>query len=467
MLDEATRAAILKLSDEGHGVRTIAKALGRSRNAVRKVIAARQERPPNMEREELAEPHREAILELYAECKGNLIRVHEELQKSGAKLSYPALTGFCRRHSLVKPPPPPAGRYHFDPGEEMQHDTSPHDVRFENGVRKVQTASLILCYSRMIYVQMFPRFRRFECKLFLTEAFRFFDSVCGRIVIDNTHVVVLSGTGKEMKVVPEMEAFAERFGIVFVAHEKGDADRKGRVERPFHYIENNFLAGRTFADLDVLNRQALAWCEKTNAAFRRHLHATPRELFVVEKPRMKPLPLWIPEANDLHHRIVSVDGYVKVHTHEYSAPWKLIGRRVEVRETRDKIEIYDGPRLAATHSIVHDARPRTITNPAHRPTREERAARPKRPEEEKLRTALPKNFHEYINGLKKRSGARATQAVRELLRMIEEYPRDAFEKAIEEAAKYGLYDLERVERMVLKNIRQDFFRLDSPAEGEK
>lgn len=467
MLDEATRAAVLKLSDEGHGARTIARLIGRSRNAVKRVLASKAERPPNLEREELAEPHREAILELYAECKGNLVRVHEKLLEEGAKLSYPALTGFCRRHSLVKPPPPPAGRYDFDPGEEMQHDTSPHDVRFSGGVRKVQTASLILCYSRMIYVQMYPRFRRFECKLFLTEAFRFFGGVCGRIVIDNTHVVALSGTGKEMKVVPEMEAFEKRFGAVFVAHEKNDADRKGRVERPFHYIENNFLAGRTFADFDDLNRQALAWCEKTNGAFRRHLHATPRELFVVEKPRMKPLPVWVPETYDLHHRIVSVDGYVKVHTHEYSAPWKLIGRRVEVRRTRDKIEIYDGPRLAATHSIIHDARPRTITDPAHRPTREERAARPKRPEEEKLRAALSEKFHGYVDGLKKRSGARATQAVRELLRMTGEYPRDAFEKAIEEAAKYGLYDLERVERMVLKNVRQDFFRLNDGTEGEQ
>ena len=43
---------------------------------------------------------------------------------------------------------------------------------------------------------------------------------------------------------PEMAAFAERFGFTFAAHEKGDANRSARVERPFDYIENNFLAGR-------------------------------------------------------------------------------------------------------------------------------------------------------------------------------------------------------------------------------
>ena len=49
--------------------------------------------------------------------------------------------------------------------------------------------------------------------------------------------------------VPEMEAFAEHFGFRFVAHERGDANRSGRVERPFHFVEHNFLAGRTFRQL--------------------------------------------------------------------------------------------------------------------------------------------------------------------------------------------------------------------------
>jgi hypothetical protein len=45
-------------------------------------------------------------------------------------------------------------------------------------------------------------------------------------------VVVLRGTGSEMMPVPEMEAFAERFGFRFAAHERGDVNRSARVERP-------------------------------------------------------------------------------------------------------------------------------------------------------------------------------------------------------------------------------------------
>jgi len=58
-------------------------------------------------------------------------------------------------------------------------------------------------------------------------------------MIDNTHVVVLSGTGQEMVPVPEMAAFAERYGFRFIAHEKGDANRSAHVERGFDHIERN------------------------------------------------------------------------------------------------------------------------------------------------------------------------------------------------------------------------------------
>ena len=65
---------------------------------------------------------------------------------------------------------------------------------------------------------------------------------------------------------------------------------------PFHFIEHNFLAGRTFADLADLNAQARAWCDKVNATYKDHLHASPRELFAAERPHLQPLPLFIPEV---------------------------------------------------------------------------------------------------------------------------------------------------------------------------
>ncbi len=457
MLDQTTRAAILRLRLEGHGTRSIAKAVGVSRNAVREVLRAGTAEVPRLERPELGDAHRAEIAALYVECKGNLVRVHEKLRDAGATLSYQALTAFCRRHGIGHEPVKPAGQYHFGPGEEMQHDTSPHDAKIAGKLRRVQTASLVLCYCRMIFIQFFASFTRFACKLFLADALRYFGGSARRCMIDNTHVVVLHGTGREMVPVPEMAAFADRYGFAFAAHEKGDANRSARVERPFDFVENNFLAGREFKDLDDLNAQALAWCDKVNATHRRHLHASPRELFAVEQPHLLPLPIWVPDVYLLHHRIVDVEGYISVNGFRYSAPWQLIGRQVEVRETKAEIHVFEGPRLVGIHKKAQDLGQGRATLPEHRPPRGQ-GGTPSAPavEERQLLEAAPE-IAGYIAALKQRAAGRGTVALRRLQRLLREYPRRPVIEAIRAAETYGLFDLERLERMVLRGIARDFF----------
>jgi transposase len=459
MLDQTTRSAILRLRETGHGTRAIARALGISRGAVKHVLARRSAEVPRAERAEKGAPHRDRILELYAACQGNLVRVHEELCVEGATLSYPALTAFCRRHGIGHAPPRPAGQYHFAPGQEMQHDTSPHDVPLGGKVRRVQTASLVLCHSRLLFFQHYPRFTRFDCKVFLTDALRYMGGACAVCMIDNTHVVVLAGTGAAMVPVPEMAAFAERFAFTFRAHEKGDANRSARVERPFAFIEGNFLAGRTFADWAALNREARRWCDKVNATPKRHLHASPRELFAAEAPQLHPMPLWVPEVYALHQRLVDVEGFVTLHTNRYSAPYRLIGRRLEVRETKDAIELFDGPRQVAAHAKVIDPLSARVWLPAHRPPRGEGAsARRCPPEEEALLRTAP-DLADYLGRLKQHAPARGIRDVRRLARMVHDYPRTPLLEALQTATQYGLYDLERVERMLLRTLARDFFRV--------
>ena len=229
MLSQSQRTTILELHHQGVKKREIARVLDISRASVRKVLRSNSAQVPRLERAEKAEAYRSQILELLSTCKGNLVRVHEELTAMGARLSYPALTAFCRRHGITQPVKEAAGQYEFSPGEELQHDTSPHVVQLAGKPRKVQTASAVLGYSHMLFFQMYPTFQRFDCKVFLTDALRYFGGSPKRMMIDNTHVVVLRGTGREMVPVPEMAAFAERFGFEFVAHERGDANRSRRV----------------------------------------------------------------------------------------------------------------------------------------------------------------------------------------------------------------------------------------------
>src|SRR5260370_13600221 len=142
MLSQAQRATILELQAQGVSNREIARVLGISRVAVRKVLRSNSTIVPELQRPEKAEPHRQQILELFEQCKGNLVRVHEELVASGGvEFSYAALTAFCRRHGIGYAPPAPAGQYDFAPGEEMQPDTSPHELELGGKKRRGQIAS--------------------------------------------------------------------------------------------------------------------------------------------------------------------------------------------------------------------------------------------------------------------------------------------------------------------------------------
>ena len=403
MLSQSQRTAILELHLKGVGTRQIARALKVSRAAVKKVIRSQSSIPPPIARPEKAEPYRQEILELYASCKGNLVRVHEELAAS-ADISYPALTAFCRRHGIGQKPTLPAGQYYFEPGEESQTDTSPHKVKMAGRLRPVQTASEVLCYSHMLFFQFYPTFQRFDCKVFLTESAKYFKGSCKRKMIDNTHVVVLRGTGADMVPVPEMAAFAERYGFEFQAHKVGDANRSGRVERPFNFIERNFLAGREFADWNDLNQQAREWCDKVNSTYKKHLRAIPRELFAVERTYLKPLPIWVPEVYRLHHRIVDVEGYVSLQTNRYSVPW-TVGR-----------QLVRNPAISLPRRVIDTKRIRFLLSAARGQAREAQLVR------RKTWRWFPRSPATWPEN---RPNIFSRQPV-----MAREYPRDAFRSAV-------------------------------------
>ena len=132
MLSKGKRTAILELASQGVSHRQIARVMKISRRTVCRVVGSKSSEVPLLPRPEKAEPYRQEILDLLKKCKGNLVRVHEELLAGGAAMSYQALTAFCRRHGIGQAPIVPVGRYHFEAGEER---TTPRRIRSKSPVR--------------------------------------------------------------------------------------------------------------------------------------------------------------------------------------------------------------------------------------------------------------------------------------------------------------------------------------------
>ncbi len=441
-----------------------------SKNTVKAILSVGSSDVPELSRPSILDEHLDLVRELFLSCKTNRVRVHEELAARGISVAYTTLTDFCRAHGIGVAPKERAGRYHFAPGEEMQLDTSPHTVELGGKPRKLQCASLTLCYSRMLFAQCFPTFNRFYAKTFLVDALTSLGGAASRCIIDNSSIIIAQGTGRNAVAAPELAALAERFGFTFLAHELGDKNRSGRVERPFHYIEHNFYPGRTFADRLDLNRQLLAWCDKANARPKEVLKkAKPLELFAAERPALKPLPPFVPEVYALHVRTVDVEGYVALHKNRYSTETHLIGREIEVRETKDLVNIVFRHRVVTVHERAEDGAGLHLTLPAHRHTGRRYVKRhpaPVLPEEATLCAQGPE-FIRFIDTVKTLQGGRSRRTLLVLYRLFLDYPTEPLREVLEQALRYRLTDLERIERMLLRRLSGDLFRTHSSSNDDE
>lgn len=458
MLDLDTRTAILKLHVEGHSLRFIARTLCTSPRTVRRVIDSGQREVPTVERASRLEPHLEQIRALRRECRGNLVRVHELLSETGVRVSYSTLTEFCRKHEIGYKSPERSGRYTFVPGREMQHDTSPHRVKVSGVMQSLVCASLVLCFSRWRYVQCYRRWTRWHARVFLHGALTRLQGACETCMVDNSTVILAGGSGKDARVSDEMIAFSGRFGFKFVAHELGDANRSARVEGPFFHVENNFYSGRTFADLADLNQQLLDWCTKYNRTFHKNFQGVPDLLLAMERPHLRLPPAYAPEPTEIHPRRVDHEGMVVLHTNTYSVPDGLLGQLVDVHETPSQVRVFAGHRLLVTHDKREDGAQARVVLPEHTARRARRKPVPASPEELALRAADP-GLSALCDVLRARHGGGAGRLLQRLYRLWTDYPDDAVIAAVSRALEHDLFDLNRIEPLILQHIRGEFFRL--------
>ncbi len=346
----------------------------------------------------------------------------------------------------------------------MQHDTSPHQVFLGERKVKAQCAGLVLGYSKKLFIQYYPTFTRFEARVFLDRAFQFMEGTCSRCIIDNTSVIVAHGSGPTAEIAPEMERFGQMFNVTFIPHAVGDADRKAKMERNFAYAENNFLAGRSFTDWHDLNEQAKRWSkEGANQKVKRSLGMSPEAAYLMEKPHLTPLPPYLPPVYQTFYRTVDVEGFAQVDTNRYSVPERLVGKEVELHKLWDRIEVFFKNQKVADHPRLLDKRETRITADGHHAPF---SAHEGPCVEEKALVGQHPWLDQFVKELKRRSGGRGVRSMRKLLDLKRTYPPEAFEKAMVEALRYGLYNLTRLEQMILSQVQGDFFNIDED-EGDE
>ena len=160
--------------------------------------------------------------------------------------------------------------------------------------------------------------------------------------------------------------FARHYGYLPKACRPYRAKTKGKVERPYRYIREDFFLGRSFRNLDDLNQQLRQWLDQVANA---RVHATTRRIvaehFAEERPKLQRLPAGPFQAVLRLERRITRDGMVSVDGNLYSVPNSARRRPVEVHSTTGEIRIFEQERLIAVHPVL-DGRGRRRIAAGHR-----------------------------------------------------------------------------------------------------
>jgi transposase len=143
--------SVRTLQAQGHPLREISRLLRLSRNTVRRIL--REQTAPVARAGALDQAMQQRLKEVYERAKGNAVRMGQILAAEYDQwLAYSTLTRWVRQAELRRPPKR-SGEYHFAPGQEMQHDTSPHRVEIAGKTVTAQCEGLTLAYSRRLFIQ--------------------------------------------------------------------------------------------------------------------------------------------------------------------------------------------------------------------------------------------------------------------------------------------------------------------------
>jgi hypothetical protein len=247
-------------------------------------------------------------------------------------------------------------------------------------------------------------------------------------------------------------AFATHYGFRPVACRRRRPQTKGKVERPFYFVETNLLAGREFRSLDHLNEVTRWWlAEVADVRVHRQTQRRPVDLHTEELPHLIPLPGQPYEVAEVVYRTVDAEGFIAYAQNRYSAPWHYIGQVLPVRVTDEDLTIYDA------HLAELAQHPRFAPTEKHRQSRRAEHLPPR--DVTRRREALLERFAElgplstrFLEGLLSAQRCGWDQA-QKVLSLLGTYRREDLLAALERAVRYGAFSAKAIERILAVQAR--------------
>src|ERR1017187_3799295 len=344
----------------------------------------------------------------------------------------------------------------FAPGECAQVDWGNFgSVTVGSTRRRLSFFVMVLCYSRLMYVEFTLSEGMEQFLSCHRHAFEFLEGVTAKVVIDNLKVGVLRHPfGQKALFHPRYLDLAAHYGFEPVACNVRKGNKKGRVENGVGFVKKNFLNGLEIPSFAAVNPAAIQWRDTVaNVRVHGETHRKPIDLFVEENPRLKPLPVMPYDCAVL--RPISANGccHVVLETNRYSVPHLYASQKLTLKLYPDQLLLFHHEKLIATHPRSYDRRQK-ISNSDH--TRELLVQRKKARDQTHLLAFLALSVHAeaYARKLEdKRLNSR--HHIQKIVALSEIYGQEKVGRALQDALVFEAYGCEYIANILEQRERPD------------
>lgn len=442
----------LKAKNPQMSLREIGKMLQVSHHTVKSALG--RESPPEYdmscrENPKLA-PFKEVIFEMVNVKHFRGSRIFEELRSKGYTGGKTAFYAYLNRVKVE-------ARKHYTPyetlpGEQSQFDWSPYTVPIGGELTGVKIFS---------YVNGFSRKQIFEVSLSEDQGSVFeamenslaeSGGVPGRIQTDNAKVFVMNASTSNFQWNQRYLQFCGHYGFEPSRSLPAHPWSKGKVEKPFQYLEDHFIAGSSFDSFEDLQAKLKAFQRRVATHVHATIKTTPDSLFVEDQKAFSALPetRYIGIREEI--RKVTFDCLFSFGGSRYSAPWMFAGRQVWVRVVRGYyLEAYSqANKLIARHTLATSRGSCVIEKAHYRDNRSEVG------NFERLSASFLESFPGHEMFLEKLQAQKRINARRHLMQFLELaklYDREDMLEAINVCMQYNVYNGSFVSGYLEKHCR--------------
>lgn len=445
----------LRAKNPNISLRELGRLLGISHNTVKKALG-RDSPPEYIRPQKISEklvPFEEVIFEMVNIKKFKGSRIFEEIKSKGYS---GGKTTFYEYYYRIKQKPKKFYTpYETAPGEQSQFDWSPYSVEIGGEITKIILFSYINSFSR--YQVLGVSLSENQGAVFEALENGIIESggVPSRVQTDNAKVFVQNASKNNFQWNKRYLHFCGHYGFEPTRSLPGHPWSKGKVEKPFQYIEDHFIAGSSFESFEDLSAKLKDFQKKLNERIHSTTKTPPKELFEKERDSLIKLPSQRYVGIKEEIRKASLDCLISFKGNRYSVPWHFAGRHLWIRVSKGYfLEAYSqSNKLVARHKLSLK-KGSVIIEQEHYRGNNSRSGNFERLKQMFLEAFPGKEM--FLEKLKAQKRRNSNYQLFQIVELSKLYKKEDFIDAIEKALQHNVFHSSFIAGYLEKNFKQHF-----------